>query len=111
MVLNYFFLSRPFTIMLFMAIPQGQKLGPLNGPNCIPMDPPVETAWGTFDGAYHGALWLSHPESVALLLEREHVGGQEQKVIVRAQHLLVTAEAVSSVVQNIYRWRIASVAC
>ena len=35
--------------MLFMVVP-GTKLGPLNGPNCIPKDPPVETAWGTFDG-------------------------------------------------------------
>jgi hypothetical protein len=35
--------------MLFMVVP-GTKLGPLNGPNCIPKDPPVETAWGVFDG-------------------------------------------------------------
>ena len=39
------------TMPLFMVIPAGQKLGPLNGPNCIPKDPPVEPAWGTFDGA------------------------------------------------------------
>jgi hypothetical protein len=38
--------------MLYMVVPRGQSLGPLNGPNCIPKDPPVVTAWGTFDGAF-----------------------------------------------------------
>jgi hypothetical protein len=43
------FLFASLDIMLFLVYP-GQKLGPLNGPNCIPMDPPVHTAWGDFDG-------------------------------------------------------------
>jgi hypothetical protein len=38
--------------MLYMVVPRGQSLGPLNGPNCIPKNPPVGTAWGTFDGAF-----------------------------------------------------------
>jgi len=38
--------------MLYMVVPRGQSLGPLNGPNCIPKNPPVVTAWGTFDGAF-----------------------------------------------------------
>lgn len=57
--------------MLFMVVP-GTKLGPLNGPNCIPADPPVETAWGTFDGepCHRGipAVWLLLLQLVSRLL-------------------------------------------
>lgn len=34
--------------MLFLVA--GTRLGAINGPNCIPMDPPEHTAWGDFDG-------------------------------------------------------------
>jgi len=38
-----------FVFMLFI-VPFGSKLGPLNGPNCIPAAKPEVTNWGTFDG-------------------------------------------------------------